>query len=101
MLETAIESRDRDGIDTAVEWITLQHALRSFTGDVLWDMKIDSTTTAITRDNFAARTGAYAENTYSSVADPIYHGNPKKRHLPRTLRRASPAGAYVGYSRHS
>ncbi|WP_234356627.1 hypothetical protein [Streptomyces sp. NRRL F-2295] len=96
VLETAIESRDRDGIDTAVEWITLQHALRSFTGDVLWDMKIDSTTTAITRDNFAAHTGAYAENTYSSVADPIYHGDPKKRHLPQDPETRIPSGGLRG-----
>ncbi|MET7874864.1 phage tail protein [Streptomyces cyaneofuscatus] len=96
VLETAIESRDRDGIDTAVEWITLQHALRSFTGDVLWDMKINSTTTAITRDNLAAHTGAYADNTYSSVADPIFHGDPKKRHLPQDPGTRIPSGGLRG-----
>lgn len=79
VLETAIASRSNDGLDAAIDWITLQHDLRSFTCDVIWDLRIDSTTTEVTRENLAVHTGAYKENTYSSKSDPIYHGDPKAR----------------------
>lgn len=79
VLETAISARDSHGVDVAKGWITLQSALRSFTCDVIWDLRVTSETTSVSSDNLHVHTGAFTENTYSARADPVYHGDPDKR----------------------
>lgn len=79
VLETAISARASHGVDVAKGWITLQNALRSFTCDVIWDLRVDADTTEVTADNLHVHTGGFAENTYSAHADPVYHGDPAMR----------------------
>ncbi|MFE9006389.1 hypothetical protein ACFYOY_30330 [Streptomyces sp. NPDC007875] len=82
VLDVALRSRSRIGVENAKKWITLQNELRSFTCDVIWDLKITAATREIDRDSLLAHTGAFSENTYSSRADPIFHGDPKRRNEP-------------------
>ncbi|MFT2016863.1 phage tail protein [Streptomyces sp. 796.1] len=82
VLDVAIRSRNPDEIEKAAKWVTLQSELRSFTCDVIWDLRVTAETKEITGRNLSAHTGGFKENTYSAEADPIYHGDPKDRKLP-------------------
>ncbi|MDX3591686.1 hypothetical protein PV749_11180 [Streptomyces sp. ID03-2B] len=79
VLDVAIATRSELGVEQAKKWITLQSELRSFTCDVIWDLRVNPDTTAITRENFHTHTGGFSDNTYSAIADPIYHGDPSRR----------------------
>ncbi|MFF9144769.1 hypothetical protein ACF1BN_07925 [Streptomyces sp. NPDC014861] len=79
VLEIAIKAKESHHVDVAKGWITLQSSLRSFTCDVIWDLRVHSETTAVNAGNLHAHTGAFTENTYSAHADPVYHGDPDKR----------------------
>ncbi|MFF2958092.1 hypothetical protein ACFVT1_04020 [Streptomyces sp. NPDC057963] len=93
ILETAIAARSSHGLKNAEGWVTLQSSLRSFTCDVIWDLKVHKNTTEVSSDILHTHTGAFSENTYSATADPFYHGDPDKRNdIPDPESRIAPGG---------
>ncbi|MEU2503373.1 hypothetical protein ABZ621_01535 [Streptomyces sp. NPDC007863] len=93
VLEVAIAARSKHGVDVAKDWITLQSSLRSFTCDVIWDLKVRPGTPAVTADILHTHAGGFAENTYNSHADPVYHGDPDRRNdQPDPNLRIAPGG---------
>ncbi|MFC5150362.1 HPC2 multi-domain protein [Streptomyces amakusaensis] len=77
MLDTGVRQK-KEGLGTAVAWIELQDKLRSFTTDVIWDLRVTRNMTEIRSHDMDAHVGAFVNYD----GNPIYNGRDQKWHKP-------------------
>ncbi|MEW1724979.1 hypothetical protein, partial [Streptomyces sp. NPDC093109] len=75
IVQTAI---DQGSTENSVAWIVLQDKLRSFTTDVIWELRVTDNMSEVMSHDMDAHVGAFM--TYDG--NPIYNGRDQKWHKP-------------------